>query len=114
MLLHHKVLLHLVYLGIAFLGHKRQEFSENQEKIKLFLHAFERQKKELTIFVPLALGLNVISYYFIKVAPDLFLKDSYHVYLIAAQALGSMFFFWNSIRQFKIRVQLIDVAELKT
>ena len=104
----------LYIYDLRLIAHRRQEFSESQGKTKLFLHAFERQKKELMIFVPLALGLNVVSYYLIKVAPDLFLKHSYHIYLIAAQALGSMFFFWNSIQQFKIRIQLISAAELET
>lgn len=104
----------LYMYDLRLIGRERQGFNESQEKAKLFLHAFGRQKKELMIFVPLALGLNVVSYFLIKAAPALFLENSYHIYLIAAQALGSMFFFWNSVRQFKIRIQLINAAELKT
>ncbi len=79
------------------------EFSHSSQSRHLYAHMYTQQRKELTLLVPAAIGVNLIFAWLICKNPVYFLDQHNHLVLIGIQVLLGLGLLLVSVKSFKER-----------
>lgn len=98
----------LYIYDLAMIRRSRKHYSYSKGERMLYEHMYTRQKKEMVMFLPAAIGFNVLAVLCVYGFPELMIERHYHVLFGVTQSALSLGLLISAIKTFKERQKLIE------